>query len=120
MAPTTLDLDDDQLTETFTALAHPVRRAMLVRLADGEASVNELAEPFDLSLPAISRHVKVLERAGLIQQGRRAQYRPCTLDPRPLQAVAAWTEQYRAIWEGRFDQLGDYLGALDPQPGDQP
>ncbi len=115
-----LDLDEERLTETFNALAHPVRRAMLARLAEGEASVNELAEPFDLSLPAISRHVRVLERAGLVNQGRRAQYRPCTLDPRPLQALAAWTEQYRAIWEDRLDQLGDYLTSLDPQPGDQP
>ena len=84
-------LDDDFLDEAFAALANPTRRAILARLADGEASVNEIAEPFDMSLPAISRHVKVLERAGLIRQGRRAQYRPCTIDAAPLQTCLLYT-----------------------------
>lgn len=110
---TTVLTDDEQLSEIFNALANPVRRAMLARLAEGEAGVNELAEPFGLSLPAISRHVKVLERAGLVTQGRRAQFRPCRLEAEPLRRVAAWTEQYRAIWDDRFDQLDDYLHALD-------
>jgi len=101
--------DDDRLTETFAALANTTRRAILARLAEGEANVNELAEPFDLSLPAVSKHLKVLERAGLIERGRRAQYRPCTLDPAPLQAVVSWAEQYRPIWEARFDRMDDYL-----------
>lgn len=106
---------DDRLSETFAALAHPTRRAILSRLADGEASVGELAAPFAMSLPAVSRHIRVLERAGLVAQTRRAQYRPCTLDPRPLEEVAAWTEQYRHIWEARFDRLDDYVRELrDP------
>lgn len=109
--PSTLDpaLLDDFLDDAFAALANPTRRAILARLADGEASVGELAEPFDMSLPAISRHVKVLESAGLIQQGRRAQYRPCTIDPAPLQTISDWTEQYRELWEASFDRMDDYL-----------
>jgi DNA-binding transcriptional ArsR family regulator len=107
----TLD-DERRLTETFAALSSPIRRAILARLAVGEATVNELAEPFAMKLPAISKHLKVLERAGLITRGHRAQYRPCALDPRPLAEVSTWTEQYRPIWENRFDQMGDYLGAL--------
>lgn len=99
----------DQLTETFSALAHPARRAILARLAQGEATVNVLAEPFDMSLPAVSKHIKVLERAGLITQGQDAQFRPCTLNPAPLQQVAAWTEQYKPIWEARFDKMETYL-----------
>ena len=86
----TATIDDERLDETFAALANSTRRAILARLAEGEASVNELAAPFDLSLPAISKHIKVLERAGLVVRGRRAQYRPCTLDPPPLDAAAAW------------------------------
>ena len=104
--------DDQRLTETFAALASPTRRAILARLAIGEATVNELAEPFAMKLPAISKHLKVLERAGLITRGHRAQYRPCVLDPRPLAEVSTWTEQYRSIWETRFDQMGDYLSTL--------
>ena len=104
--------DDQRLTETFAALASPTRRAILARLAAGEATVNELAEPFEMKLPAISKHLKVLERAGLITRGHRAQYRPCALDARPLAEVSTWTEQYRTIWEGRFDQMGDYLSKL--------
>ena len=106
-------LDHEQrLTETFAALASPTRRAILARLAVGEATVNELAEPFAMKLPAISKHLKVLERAGLITRGHRAQYRPCALDPRPLAEVSTWTEQYRSIWETRFDQMDDYLSTL--------
>ena len=106
-------LDQEQrLTETFAALASPTRRAILARLAVGEATVNELAEPVAMKHPAISKHLKVLERAGLVTRGHRAQYRPCALDPRPLAEVSTWTEQYRSIWETRFDQMGDYLSTL--------
>ena len=104
--------EDDRLSQTFAALANSTRRAILARLAEGEATVNELAEPFDLSLPAISKHIKVLERAGLIIQGKNAQYRPCTIDVTPLEEVSRWTEQYRHIWEARFDQMDDYLNEL--------
>ena len=109
--------DEDKLTQTFFALANPTRRAILAKLAEGEATVNELAEPFlndpyNMSLPAISKHIKVLERAGLITQGQRAQYRPCTIDVAPLKEVSDWTEQYRHIWEARFDQLEDYITKL--------
>lgn len=107
-----LNDNEDRLSDTFAALANPTRRAILARLADGEASVNELAEPFDMSLPAVSRHIKVLERAGLVTQGQRAQYRPCTLDARPLQEVSAWTERYRRAWEAGFDRMDDYLREL--------
>lgn len=109
---------DDRLSETFGALANPTRRSILARLAEGEATVNELAEPFEMSLPAISRHIKVLERAGLVTQGQRAQYRPCSLDPAPLREVAGWAEQYRPIWEARFDRLADYLEQIR-QPKDE-
>lgn len=112
------DLDDERLDETFAALANATRRAILARLAQGEATVNELARPFDLSLPAVSRHIKVLERAGLVTQGQRAQYRPCTLDPTPLHGVASWAEQYRELWEHSFDRMGAYLDTLrDPGAG---
>lgn len=106
---------EDRLTETFAALANPTRRAILARLARGEASVNELAEPFDMSLPAVSKHIRVLEKAGLVTQGQRAQYRPCTIDAAPLAAVASWTEQYRPIWEDRFDRMDTYLQQLQQQ-----
>jgi DNA-binding transcriptional ArsR family regulator len=110
---TTAPLDNERrLTDTFAALASPTRRAILARLAAGEATVNELAEPFAMKLPAISKHLKVLERAGLITRAHRAQYRPCALDPRPLAEVSTWAEQYRSIWETRFDQMGDYLSTL--------
>ena len=115
MGPTKRIDDADpegKLTETFAALANSTRRAILERLAEGEASVNELAEPFDLTLPAVSKHIKVLEEAGLVARGRRAQYRPCTLVPAPLEAVSAWAERYRPIWEARFDQLDGYLTEL--------
>jgi DNA-binding transcriptional ArsR family regulator len=102
----------DQLSTTFAALADPTRRAILARLATGECSVTELAEPFDMSMPAVSKHLRVLERAGLIARGRDAQWRPCRLDARPLKDVAEWTERYRAMWEQRFDRLGTYLEQL--------
>src|SRR5579871_1743347 len=101
--------DDDKLSLTFAALANSTRREILARLAQGEATVNELAEPFNLALPTISKHIKVLERAGLITQGQKAQYRPCTIDAAPLKAVSQWAEQYRVIWEARFDQMDAYL-----------
>jgi DNA-binding transcriptional ArsR family regulator len=103
---------DDRLDETFSALANATRRAILARLADGAATVNELAEPFDLTLPAVSKHIKVLERAGLITRGQRAQYRPCALDAAPLEAVSTWAEHYRPVWEARLDRMGDYLRQL--------
>jgi len=108
----TTAIADDRLSETFAALSHPIRRAILERLAEGEASVGDLAAPFDMTLPAVSRHIKVLEHAGLIRQGRRAQYRPCTLEPEPLAEVSAWAEQYRRIWEERFDRMDDYVRTL--------
>ncbi len=107
--------DDRLLDDTFAALANPTRRAILARLADGEATVNELAAPFDLTLPAISKHIKVLENAGLIVRRRTAQFRPCAIDPRRLRDVAKWADQYRAIWETRFDQMDDYLGRLQTE-----
>jgi len=100
------------LDATFAALADPTRRAILARLADGDASVTDLAAPFDMSLPAISKHLKVLERAGLIIRGRDAQWRPCRLDARPLQEVASFLEQYRKHWEETFDRVDDYLQTL--------
>jgi DNA-binding transcriptional ArsR family regulator len=99
----------DHLSITFAALADPTRRAILARLASGEMSVKELAAPFDLSLPTISKHLKVLRQAGLISQGRQAQRRPCRLEPTPLEEAAGWVEQYRQLWEGRFDRLDDFL-----------
>ena len=99
----------DRLSTTFAALADPTRRAILARLASGETSVTELAKPFDMSLPAISKHLKVLERAGLIARGREAQWRPCRIDAKPLQGVADWVEQYRQFWEQSFDRLDIYL-----------
>ena len=100
---------DDPLSVTFAALADPTRRAILARLAEGEATVNELAEPFAMTLPAVSKHLKVLERAGLITRGRNAQWRPCTLDARPLRDAAEWMQQYRRFWEGRLDRLDEHL-----------
>ena len=102
----------DQLSTTFAALADPTRRAILARLASGECSVTELAEPFDMSMPAVSKHLRVLERAGLIARGREAQWRPCRLEAAPLKEVADWAERYRAIWEQRFDRLETYLQEL--------
>jgi DNA-binding transcriptional ArsR family regulator len=104
----------DHLSTTFAALADPTRRAILARLAQGEATVQELAEPFALSLPAVSKHLKVLQRAGLITQGRQAQWRPCRLEPAPLKEAADWVAQYRAHWEARFNRLEAYLNELQP------
>ena len=103
----------DQLSTTFAALADPTRRAILARLAAGECSVTELAAPFAMSMPAVSKHLRVLERAGLIVRGREAQWRPCRLDPAPLKDVAEWAERYRDIWEQRFDRLETYLQELN-------
>ena len=105
--------DDDRLSQTFAALANSTRRAILARLAEGGATVNQLAEPFNMSLPAISKHIKVLERAGLITQGQNAQYRPCTIDVTPLKEISTWTEQYRRIWEARFDRMDGYINQLN-------
>jgi DNA-binding transcriptional ArsR family regulator len=102
----------DHLSLTFAALADPTRRAILARLASGECSVTELAEPFDMSLPAVSKHLGVLERAGLISRGRDAQWRPCRLEAAPLKDVAEWAERYRALWEQRLDRLDAYLKTL--------
>jgi DNA-binding transcriptional ArsR family regulator len=99
----------DQLSSTFAALADPTRRAILARLITGEASVTQLAEPFDMSMPAISKHLKVLERAGLIARGREAQWRPCKLEAAPLKDIADWVEHYRRFWTESFDRLEDYL-----------
>ena len=97
----------DQLSTTFAALADPTRRAILARLVSGECSVTELAEPFDMSMPAVSKHLRVLERAGLIARGREAQWRPCRIEAGPLKEVADWAERYRHIWEARLDRLDD-------------
>src|SRR6059058_4698951 len=105
----TTTIDENRLSETFAALANSTRRAILAHLARGEATVNELAEPFELTLPAISKHIKVLERAGLVQRGQRAQYRPCALDASRLEEVASWAEQYRPVWEARFHRMDAYL-----------
>ena len=102
----------DSLSVTFAALADPTRRAILARLADGEATVNELAEPFAMTLPAVSKHLKVLERAGLITRGRNAQWRPCRLDARPLQDAADWVERYRRHWDASFQQLDEHLHTM--------
>lgn len=102
----------DTLSSTFSALADPTRRAILARLAEGEKTVNELAEPFDISLPAVSKHLKVLERARLIERGRAAQWRPCRLHAEPLKDASAWLEEYRRFWEQSFDRLEAYLDEL--------
>jgi DNA-binding transcriptional ArsR family regulator len=102
----------DRLSETFQALADPTRRAILARLALGENSVNQLAEPFDMSLPAVSKHLKVLERAGLISRTREAQYRPCKLEPQNLKPVDEWLDDFRTLWEARLDRLDGYLKKL--------
>ena len=110
----------DRLDDTFSALAHPVRRAILARLMGGEASVMELAEPFEMTLPAVSKHLKVLERAGLIARGREAQWRPCRLEADPLKEVADWVEGYRRFWEEserRYERLDDYLREAQGKEG---
>ncbi len=104
----------DRLSSTFAALADPTRRAILARLASGQASVTELAAPFQMTMPAVSKHLKVLERAGLIARGREAQWRPCRLEGEPLRDVADWMEQYRRFWDESFDRLDDYLQSVQP------
>ena len=108
----------DRLSATFSALADPTRRAILKRLATGERSVTELAAPFRMTLPAVTKHLKVLERAGLIRRGRRAQWRPCRLEATPLKDVADWVAQYRRFWEERFDRLDAYLKELQDEEPD--
>ncbi len=105
-------MPQDRLSTTFAALADPTRRAILAQLALGDTSVSKLAEPFDMSLPAVSKHLKVLERAGLIARGREAQWRPCRIEPDALRGVDAWLERYRRLWEQRLDRLDDYLREL--------
>ncbi len=109
----------DQLSRTLSALADPTRRAMLARLSAGEATVGELAEPFSISQPAVSKHLRVLEHAGLVEQGRRAQWRPCRLRAEPLRELAGYLERYRAFWEGSLDTLDDYLKSIggEARPG---
>jgi DNA-binding transcriptional ArsR family regulator len=110
----------DHLSTTFAALADPTRRAILARLALGETSVTELAEPFDMSMPAVSKHLKVLERAGLIARSRAAQWRPCRIEPRALKEVDDWLAHYRRFWEQSFDRLGDYLRELQAKGKKRP
>jgi DNA-binding transcriptional ArsR family regulator len=110
----------DELSAVFGALADPTRRAILARLAEGEATVNELAAPFPISLQAVSKHLKVLERAGLIVRGRDAQWRPCRLEPAPLRDVAEWAEQYRRLWDERYERLDSYLRNLKEKSDEQP
>ena len=105
-------MNADALSSTFSALAHPARRAMLARLSHGEASVMDLAKPFKMSLPAVSRHLKVLEKSGLIARGRQAQWRPCRLEAKPLKEASDWIETYRKEWEACFDRLDQYLQDL--------
>ena len=113
------NMPTDRLSATFSALSDPTRRAILARLALGETSVSELAKPFDISLPAVSRHLKVLEHAGLIARGREAQWRPCRIEPQALKTIDEWLEEYRRLWEQRLDRLEEYLrtltGAAAPQ-----
>jgi DNA-binding transcriptional ArsR family regulator len=110
----------DSLSTTFAALADPTRRAILARLSTGEASVTELAEPFTMSLPAVSRHLKVLERAGLIARGREAQWRPCRLEPAALEPVDHWLDTYRQFWAARLDRLESHLGTMQAEPAPPP
>ena len=105
----------DPLSTTFAALADPTRRAILARLAQGDATVGELAKPFAMTLPGVSKHLKVLQHAGLVVQGRDAQWRPCSLDPTGLREVSTWVERYRVLWEGRLDRIEALLRELDPQ-----
>jgi DNA-binding transcriptional ArsR family regulator len=110
-------MHSDRLSATFSALADPTRRAILARLALGETSVNELAEPFDISLPAVSKHLKVLEQAGLITRGRAAQSRPARIEPEGVKAVEDWLEEYRKLWSQRLDRLEDYLREIQAKGG---
>ncbi|GJJ01879.1 transcriptional regulator [Duganella rhizosphaerae] len=110
---------ENQLDAVFTALAHPARRAMLTRLGQGEATVGELAQPFDMSLPAITKHLKVLERAKLISRGKNAQWRPCRLEKASLETASGWIEEQRKVWESRLDRLEDYLHTLQIERGER-
>ena len=110
----------DRLSTTFQALADPTRRAILARLALGETSVTELSEPFAMSMPAVSKHLKVLERAGLISRGREAQWRPCRIEPQALKNVDEWLEHYRRFWEANFDRLEEYLKELQAKDAEKP
>jgi DNA-binding transcriptional ArsR family regulator len=107
----------DMLSQTLSALADPTRRAILAQLSQGEATVNDLAKPFDISLPAVSRHLKVLEAAGLISRGRDAQWRPCRLEAAPLKAVDGWLSEYRRFWDGSFDRMDAYLKLIQQKAG---
>lgn len=109
----------DRLSDTFAALSDPTRRAILARLSLGETSVSELSKPFDISGPAISKHLKVLEKAGLITRGREAQWRPCKIEPQALKGVDEWLERYRKFWEERLDRLDDYLRTLQAEPAEK-
>lgn len=108
-------MPSDALSATFAALADPTRRAILARLSQGETTVKALAEPFQMTLPAVTKHLRVLERAGLISKGRNAQWRPCRLEARPLREAQSWIDQYRQFWEARLDRLEAYLRTLPPQ-----
>lgn len=112
-------MPQDQLSRTFAALADPTRRAILARLASGEAAVKDLARPFNMSQPAISKHLRVLEEAGLVERGRAAQWRPRRLKAQPLQEATSWLEQYRRFWEGSFNRLDEYLKKLQEEKGDE-
>jgi DNA-binding transcriptional ArsR family regulator len=118
MTSTTLT-ETDRLDRTFSALADPTRRAILARLAAGEASVSTLAEPFDMTMPAVSKHLKVLERAGLVVRGKERQWRPARLEAGPLREVAEWTADYRRFWEERYDRLDEYLDELQGRKGEE-
>lgn len=113
-------MSPDALTSTFAALADPTRRGILARLAHGEATVNQLAEPFDLTLPTVSRHLKVLRQAGLVTQGRKAQWRPCRLEPAPLRELAGWLDRYRQILDERYEKLDAYLVELQGKEDHEP
>ena len=112
-------MQQDHLSATFAALADPTRRAILARLAKGESSVTDLAEPFAMSMPAVTKHLKVLERAGLITRGRQAQWRPCRLQAQALRAASGWMEQYRQFWDERLDRLDDYLQQLQASQNEE-
>lgn len=112
-------MEHDRLSMTFAALADPTRRAILARLTSGELSVTELAEPFEISLPAVTKHLQVLERAGLVSRSRHAQWRPCKLEAEPLRAASGWIDEYRKFWEASFDRLDDYLHLLQQERNDE-
>ena len=112
-------MEPDRLSMTFAALADPTRRAILARLAGGEVSVTELAAPFDISLPAVTKHLQVLERAGLVSRSRHAQWRPCKLEAAPLRAASGWIDDYRQHWEASLDRLDTYLQELQKEPSDE-